>query len=306
MDVLRFEGVSRRFGTVEAVRDLSFSVGAGQVVGLLGPNGAGKTTTLRLLTGSLSPTQGRVWLKGHDLLTEARAARRHLGYLPESAPLYPQMRPEDWLRFLGAVHRMTGPQIKQAMDREIARLRLEPALGRPIGTLSRGFRQRVGLAGALLHSPALLVLDEPTHGLDPEQLEDLRGLIRGLGEERTVVLSSHLLHEVERTCDRALVLHRGALTGDIALRGSAQVSLVLAAPPSEAQLALLRGLEGVSAVRARYSEGEETTLEVLHEGDLGDAPFRWAAASGLCLLELRRSRGDLERRFHDLTGAPHV
>ncbi len=206
--------ITRRFGTVEAVRDVSFIVNRGQVVGVLGPNGAGKTTTIRMIAGLLPPTRGSVSVAGADTVAESRSVRRRIGYLPEQNPLYPEMTPREFLRFRCGVFGIPRREGKSAIDRAAGRCGLQDVMTQRIGTLSKGYRQRVGLAAALLHNPELLILDEPTSGLDPVQIAEVRSLIREIGGEKTVLLVSHILPEVEKTCDRLLIFSGGRLRAD--------------------------------------------------------------------------------------------
>ncbi|MBC7773218.1 MAG: ABC transporter ATP-binding protein [Pyrinomonadaceae bacterium] len=199
---------------VRAVRDVSFEVHAGQIVGLLGPNGAGKTTTLRMITGYLPPSLGTISVAGHDTISESIQARRALGYLPEAAPLYLEMRVIDYLKYRARLYGVSVKARKPAISRVLDRCWLTPVSHRRVGQLSKGFKQRVGLAGAMLHDPQVLILDEPTSGLDPTQIRETRSLIRELAHKRTVIVSSHILPEVEKTCDRVLIIARGTLRAD--------------------------------------------------------------------------------------------
>jgi ABC-2 type transport system ATP-binding protein len=212
--MIRVEAVHKSFGSIYAVRGVSFELQPGQVVGLLGPNGAGKTTTIRMITGYLPPDAGRVSVGGFDTLTQSLDARRLLGYLPESAPLYPEMKTEDYLDYRGRLFSLPRAHRRQAIDRVVERCWLKNVRSRRVGTLSKGYKQRVGLAAALLHEPKVLVLDEPTNGLDPTQIKETRQLIRELATQRTLLVSSHILSEVERLCDRVVIVSEGRVRGD--------------------------------------------------------------------------------------------
>ena len=206
--------VSKRYGDLVAVDDVSFSVGSGEVVGFLGPNGAGKTTTMRILTGFLPATDGSVAISGHDIFRDSKAARRAVGYLPETPPLYPEMTVRGYLRFVASIRDVPRSQRRAAVESAIERCGLGEVCGRVVGTLSKGFRQRVGIAQAIVADPPVLVLDEPTVGLDPIQVREIRALISGLasGEgkaRQTVILSTHILPEVEAICQRVILIHRG-------------------------------------------------------------------------------------------------
>src|SRR5881296_3258004 len=214
MPLLSVEGVSKRFDGVTAVDQVSFAVDRGQVVGFLGPNGAGKSTTMRLITQYYEPDTGDIKLDGVPLADAAREAKRRIGYLPENNPQYDDMLVTDYLAFIADLRELAGLTRRQALDAAITGTGIESVYYRPIGELSKGFRQRVGLAQAMLHRPDLLVLDEPTEGLDPNQRVEIRRLIATLGRDRTVILSTHVLSEVQHTCTRLLVIARGKIVAD--------------------------------------------------------------------------------------------
>lgn len=221
----------KRYGAVHAVRDVSFEVAKGAVVGFLGPNGAGKSTTLRILAGFLGATEGSVRIAGHDILEERLQAIAKIGYMPETSPLYPEMRVYEYLRFRAELKGVKRKKRAAEVDRVLTAAKVRDMEKRLIGQLSKGYRQRVGLADALIGSPPLLILDEPTAGLDPNQIQQVRTLIQDLSEEHTILLSTHILSEVEATCERALVIHRGRLVAEGTLhelreRRSAEVDLV--------------------------------------------------------------------------------
>jgi ABC-2 type transport system ATP-binding protein len=209
--IVAIEGVSKRYGAVAAVRDVTLHVARGEVLGLLGPNGSGKTTLLRMLTGYLAPTSGRLSVAGYDTERERMQARRRVGYVPESLPLYSHMRVREFLAFMARLRGLGPPAARAAVAEVAARVGLEDRLAAPIRTLSRGYRQRVAIAQALVHDPDVLVLDEPTNGLDPRQIIETRNFIRGLAGRRTVIMSSHILGEVEKTADRVAILLGGRL-----------------------------------------------------------------------------------------------
>ncbi len=217
--MIEVKGLYKRYGDLVAVRNVSFEVQRGEVVGLLGPNGAGKTTTMRVLTGFLPPSEGGVRIAGHDLEREPIAARRAIGYLPENPPLYPEMRVTDYLNFVAAIKDVPRASRADKVERALSACGLDEVRRQVIGTLSRGYRQRVGLAQAIVHEPEVLVLDEPTAGLDPRQIVEIRNLIRELAQEkgRTVVLSTHILPEVEAICQRVLLMSFGEIRIDGAL-----------------------------------------------------------------------------------------
>ncbi len=212
--MIEVDHVHKSFGKVYAVRGVSFSVPKGSVVGVLGPNGAGKSTTIRMITGTVPPTRGSVRVDGLDSIDQSLKVRRRLGYLPESNPLYPEMRVTDFLAFRARLFGLSGKARKAGMDRAISRCWLDDVRSRRVGQLSKGYRQRVGLAAAMLHDPPVLILDEPTSGLDPAQIAETRQLIRELAGDHTMLIVSHILPEVEKSCDRLLIFARGQIQAD--------------------------------------------------------------------------------------------
>ncbi|MCP5151370.1 MAG: ABC transporter ATP-binding protein [Ectothiorhodospiraceae bacterium] len=299
-ELLRVSALRRRFGEREAVRDVSFAVRAGQVVGLLGPNGAGKTTTLQMVAGVLAPHGGSVSIAGADMLGEPGRAKRALGYLPEQPPLYPQLTVDEYLRHAAALRGVARVRRAAAVTTALARCGLESVATRVIGNLSKGFRQRVGIAQAIVHSPSVVVLDEPTVGLDPIQIVEIRALVRELGREHAVVLSTHILPEVQAACDRVLVLAAGRIVleadlADLDAETSLLVGLV-APPPLEALREACPGatVEVIAKGRFRVSPGGR---------DLARGLARQAAAGGWDLYELTPCARSLESRFVELTSA---
>jgi ABC-2 type transport system ATP-binding protein len=207
--MIHVSNLTKYYGDYPAVRDVSFDVAKGQVVGFLGPNGAGKSTTMRILAGYLTATSGRASIAGIDVFWDPVGVRRKIGYMPESCPLYPEMRVTEYLTYRGGIKGLHGRACKRAIERVVERCWLGEVRRQLIGTLSKGYRQRVGLADALLHDPPVLILDEPTAGLDPGQIRETRQLIRDLGKQHTVLLSTHILSEVEVTCEQAIIINRG-------------------------------------------------------------------------------------------------
>jgi ABC-2 type transport system ATP-binding protein len=212
--MLEIESLTKRFDAVTAVADLSLRVSPGEVLGFLGPNGAGKTTTMKMVTGFLVPDGGTARICGHDIVTDTIAAQRKMGYLPEGAPSYGEMTPREFLAFVAEVRGLKGAAAHGARDVAVGHTGLGPVLDRPIETLSKGFRRRVGLAQAILHDPEVLILDEPTDGLDPNQKHTVRELIRAIAPTKTIVISTHLLEEVEAVCTRAVIITAGRIVAD--------------------------------------------------------------------------------------------
>jgi len=212
--MLELDHISKSFGSTMAVDDISLSISPGEVVGLLGPNGAGKTTTMRLMSGFLLPDSGKVMVEGFDLFSHSREAQKAIGYLPENNPLYGELLVEEFLQYSAQLHSLTAQQFRLALKRVIPAVGLESVVYRPIRQLSKGFRQRVGLAAAMIHDPSVLILDEPTEGLDPNQRTELRSLLTSLAKDRTLIISTHVLQEVTAICDRIVILNQGKLVAD--------------------------------------------------------------------------------------------
>jgi len=300
--LIQVEGLRRDYGSRCAVRDLDFSVARGEVLGLLGPNGAGKTTTLQVLSGCLAATAGRVTLAGHDLGQHPRRAKAALGYLPEQPPLYRSLTVDEYLDFCARLHGLRGAGLRGARERAKARCGLIADGRRLIVQLSKGYQQRVGIAQAILHDPPVVILDEPTVGLDPNQIRAIRTLVRDLGRERAVILSTHILPEVEAVCDRVLILHQGrAVYADrVAASGSEARSTRLACafrrPPESTALAALPGIEAVESL------GEGRFL-IRHAAGASPAEMLavTAAEAGWGLVALSPHRASLEQLFVELT-----
>ncbi len=212
--MIEIRGLAKHFGPLKAVDGVSFDVAQGEVLGFLGPNGAGKSTTMKMITGFLNPSAGSVRVCGHDVSTSPVAAKRMIGYLPEGAPAYPDMTPSAFLRFIAEIRRLSGAEARARIDEVVRRVHLEGVLNQPIETLSKGYKRRVGLAQAILHDPAVLIMDEPTDGLDPNQKHEVRALIREMARSKAIVLSTHILEEVEAVCTRAIIINRGRIVFD--------------------------------------------------------------------------------------------
>ena len=299
--MIRVERLSRRYGTVKAVDGVSFEIGTGEIVGLLGPNGAGKTTTMRMLTTFLAPTSGRAVLAGHDVLDAPLEVRRHIGYLPENVPLYLEMRVREYLTYRSKLKDVPRARRRVAIDQVIERCRLEDVEDRVLGQLSKGYRQRVGLAESMVHDPDILILDEPTAGLDPIQVREVRALIRELGQRHTILLSTHIMQEVEAVCGRVIIIARGRIAEDARLEDlrAGDSILVEARGPAEAIRSTLRSTLGVDRVTLAEQDGEYAAFEVkTHDNaDLRVALGQRITEQGWSLRQLARRRATLEDRF---------
>ena len=315
--MIEVEHLTKDYGTVVAVRDVSFRVGKGEIVGFLGPNGAGKSTTMRILVGFLGATSGRVRIDGHDVLEDSLEARKAIGYMPEAAPLYPEMRVREYLGFRAEVKKVSRGERKQAVDRAMSQAAVTEMADTLIGHLSKGYRQRVGLADALVSNPPLLILDEPTAGLDPNQIREVRKLIRELGESHTILLSTHILSEVETTCDRALVISRGRLVAEGAIselraRSRTEGATLLVRGEEKRARELCEGLAGVKRAKSeRVNEGENALVRLFlrfkkDTKDGGEVLERAVAAlnsAGFGVREASPARATLEDVFAELTRA---
>ncbi|MBO0735047.1 MAG: ATP-binding cassette domain-containing protein [Alphaproteobacteria bacterium] len=309
--MLEIRHLVKSFGSLLAVDDVSFTVSQGEVLGFLGPNGAGKSTTMKMITGFLAPTAGTAVICGHDIGAHPIAAKRHIGYLPEGAPAYPDMTPADFLDFIAHIRGFAGSEAKRRIARVAEMIRIADVMHQPIETLSKGYKRRVGVAQALLHDPDVMILDEPTDGLDPNQKYEMRKIITAMRLQKAIIISTHLLEEVEAVCNRAIIVARGRVLADgtpaeLARRSrhhnAVRVSMAgLADPNIRADLAALPGIAAVEQV----SDPEGDALLVLPRGgrpviaEIADL----ARERGWTLAGLRVERGRLDDVFREITAA---
>jgi ABC-2 type transport system ATP-binding protein len=304
--MIHVQNLTKYYGDYPAVRDVSFTIPKGQIVGFLGPNGAGKSTTMRILAGYLAATSGSATIDGIDVFWNSVAARRRIGYMPENCPLYPEMRVREYLHFRAGVKGLHGSRRKQRIDYVLGRCWLDDVDRQLIGTLSKGYRQRVGLADSLLADPTVLILDEPTAGLDPAQIRETRNLIRELGQQHTLILSTHILPEVEVTCHRVIIIHQGrvaasGMVDDLEGQGGAQPALDVIADGNVDETPL-KGLAAVTQVE-REQIGPRTHLRI-HTTSLDEflpELSKTAAARGWVLREVRPRKQTLEELFVRIT-----
>ncbi len=302
--MIEVHDLSKYFGPVLAVERVSFSIARGEIVGLLGLNGAGKTTTMRILTTYLPATSGSARLAGFDVRQQSMEVRQNIGYLPENVPLYPEMRVEEYLEYRAKLKGLDRKQRRERIEYSLKRCRIVEVRRRLVGTLSEGYRQRVGLADAMVHDPKILILDEPTSGLDPVQIRETLALIKELGESRTILLSTHILSEIEEVCGRILIIHRGQLSSDkkmSELLATGPIFLEVHGPADQV-LNVVKTTDGVEMVTQRGNSDGVVTLEVLTRGgkDLREAIAARITRNGWSIRQLERRGRRLEEHFMDV------
>jgi ABC-2 type transport system ATP-binding protein len=302
--MIQVKNLTKYFGPVQAIDRVTFDVDQGEIVGFLGPNGAGKTTTMRILTTYLPATSGIARVAGYDVMNESLQVRRNIGYLPESVPLYSEMRVEEYLTFRAKLKGVGRKERAIRMEFCMERCRLSQVRRRLLGTLSRGYRQRVGLADAMIHDPPILILDEPTAGLDPIQIRETLALIRELGESHTILLSTHILWEVEAICERAIIIKEGRIRDSRSLAEIEEEAIILldVRGPEEAVMSAVRGINGVAQVAPRAGHDGVATLEIRVQDnrDLSEDISKVVTQKGWLICRLDRKRRTLEDAFFDV------
>ncbi len=308
--LIEVESLSKRFGAIVAVDDVSFSVDRGVVMGFLGPNGAGKSTTMRVITGYLPPTTGTARVLGHDIQKEPVEVKRRIGFLPEGAPLYGDMTVLSFLEFIGEIRQLSGTKKRQRIQYSIERMGLQQVLYQRVETLSKGFKRRVGFAQAILHDPDVLILDEPTDGLDPNQKHHVRELIRELGKDKAIIISTHILEEVDAVCDRAMIIDRGRVVSngtpmELHARSKFHNSVVLVVKADVAQKAakLLRGIAHVANVESSAPQNGNVSLAVVPRDGrfIADEVGNAIRQNGIDVDEMHTESGKLDEVFRLLT-----
>ena len=308
--MLAISHLTRRFGTLLAVDDVSFAVPEGEVLGFLGPNGAGKSTTMKMIAGFLAPSAGTAVICGHDILREPLKAKRQIGYLPEGAPAYPDMTAAEFLRFIAHIRGFHGAEARRRLAEIAELINIAHVLDQPIETLSKGYRRRVGVAQALLHDPAVLILDEPTDGLDPNQKHEMRDIIRAMRERKAIIISTHLLEEVEAVCSRAIIIAQGRILADatpteLAARSRFHNAVRLAVPAGSADPAFagdLARLPGVLSVEpASDGEGEGWWVFPWRARAIAADVAELVRSRGVAITGMRVERGRLDDVFRQIT-----
>ena len=309
--MIQVSHLTKYYGDFLAVNDLSFEIQDGHVYGFLGPNGAGKSTTMNIMTGCLSPTDGTVKIGGFDILEQPEAAKKLIGYLPEQPPLYPSETPQEYLTFVGEAKGLRGKELREEIDSAVQSAGIENVRDRLIGTLSKGYRQRVGIAQALLGKPQVIILDEPTVGLDPIQIIEIRDFIKELGKTHTVILSSHILSEVQAVCEQVLIISKGKLVAfdtpenlEKVLLSSSGVTFQVESDKADAE-SILAQAEGISGWDVKNADGVCSVTADLAEGQDAKAVCGRLtmafAAKGLPVFEMRMKKANLEDVFLELT-----
>ncbi len=305
--MIEVEHLSKNYGATRAVQDISFRVEKCEVVGFLGPNGAGKSTTMRMLTCYIAPDGGTARVAGFDIKTQPLEVKKRIGYLPENNPLYLEMGVIEYLRFIASIRGIARNAVRERLRHVVDICGLAAVTAKDVGELSKGFRQRLGLAQALIHDPDVLILDEPTIGLDPHQIIEIRNLIKNIGREKTVILSSHILPEVAATCDRVLILNRGSIVGSgtpeelAALSGGGQAIVAAIRGPRENIEAALKGRPGITDLRCLGREAGLERFELTAAADVSEEIFFLVSSNGWSLSELYRKSINLEDVFMELT-----
>ena len=308
--MIRIDNLSKNYGSVEAVKSISFSLGDGEIVGFLGANGAGKSTTLKIMTGYLTPTSGNVYVGDKNIIDDCLEIQRSVGYLPELNPLYSEMKVHEYLKFHAAIRGIEGTDFTNALKKVVADCSLQGVVHRTVGNCSKGYKQRIGLAAAMIHDPKILILDEPVTGLDPNQIVEIRGLIKKLGKEKLVLMSSHILQEIQATVDRIIIIDQGSIVAD----GTSEELISDSQSMVQLHLDILNAEENdiqdmkavIPAISVRTVKKSEdsvrVTLEYQHTSDPRKEVFNYAVDKGWVLTEMSLSRKNLEDIFRNLTG----
>ena len=293
------ENVSKIYGTQHALNNVSFSIGEGEIVGLLGPNGAGKSTIMKIITCFIPPTSGNVTVYGHSIFEAPLEIRRLIGYLPEQNPLYTDMYIREFLRFIAGIHKLDN--INKRVEDIIGITGLSPEANKKIGQLSKGYRQRVGLAQALIHDPKILILDEPTTGLDPNQLTEIRSLIREVGKTKIVILSTHIMQEVEAVCSRAIIINHGQIVADkpTSQLHTMRINRYHVEFDNDVQMSQLKQIQGVKQIN--QLSPRKYIIDANENTDIRKTLFNWAVGHNLAILTIQKDEESIEQVFQELT-----
>lgn len=300
---IEIKGLTKIYGEQLAVNNVSFSVAKGEIVGFLGPNGAGKSTTMKIVCGYIPPTKGTAFVCGYDVTTHSLEVRRKIGYLPEHNPLYTDMYVKEYLSFIGSLYGLSGKELIGRVDEMILKTGLTPEKSKKLGQLSKGYRQRAGLAAAMIHNPEVLVLDEPTTGLDPNQVVEIRQLIKDIGKEKTVILSTHIMQEVEAMCSRVVIINKGEIVADNQVQNIAntlskkayKISVQFEQP---IDIEIAKSIQEIEHIKSL----EGNKYEITATSDIRNRLFKLASENNWLLVELKLEETTLEEVFQTLTG----
>ena len=295
------QNVTKQYDTQLALNDVSLTIGKGEIVGLLGPNGAGKSTLMKIITCFIPPTKGTVSVEGYDIWEQSMEVRKRVGYLPEHNPLYLDMYVKEYLGFVGGIHHLKGEELNKRINEMIEMTGLGVEMHKKIGALSKGYRQRVGLAQAMIHNPSVLILDEPTSGLDPNQLIDIRNLIKDLGEEKTVLLSTHIMQEVEALCDRIIIINKGVVVANDNIENLTKESdnVLVVEFEGNITMEMLRNIVGLK--QAKAIKDNQWILESKSDLDIRQDLMRWALNNNIIIKSMQREETSIEECFQRLT-----
>jgi len=300
---IKVTDISKVYGTQKALNKVSFEVSSGEIIGFLGPNGAGKSTMMKIITCFIPQTEGSVSVCGYDVVEQSIEVRKNVGYLPEHNPLYLDMYVKEYLHFIGGLHKMSNNQLAKRVPEMIDSVGLQVEQNKKIGALSKGYRQRVGLAQALIHNPNVLILDEPTTGLDPNQLAEIRELIRNVGKEKTVMLSTHIMQEVKAICDRVIIINKGEIVADettaVLQQQNGSEIIITVEFDKTVTNTVLNKIEGV--VSAQNTSGNTWRIKSADGKDIRSILFKWAVENDLSVLTMQREEQSLEDVFLKLT-----
>ena len=295
------QNVTKQYDNQLALNDVSLTIGKGEIVGLLGPNGAGKSTLMKIITCFIPPTKGTVSVEGYDIWEQSMEVRKRVGYLPEHNPLYLDMYVKEYLGFVAGIHHITGQEASKRIDEMIEMTGLGVEMHKKIGALSKGYRQRVGLAQAMIHNPSVLILDEPTSGLDPNQLIDIRRLIKDLGNEKTVLLSTHIMQEVEALCDKVIIINKGVVVANDNIENLTKDSdnVLVVEFDGNVTIEILRNIVGLK--QAKAIKGNHWILEPKADLDIRQDLMRWAINNNVIIKSMQREETSIEECFQRLT-----
>lgn len=295
------QNITKQYDNQLALNDVSLTINKGEIVGLLGPNGAGKSTLMKIITCFIPPTKGTISVEGYDIWEQSMEVRKRVGYLPEHNPLYLDMYVKEYLEFVGGIHHLKGQELNKRIDEMIEMTGLGVEMHKKIGALSKGYRQRVGLAQAMIHNPSVLILDEPTSGLDPNQLIDIRGLIRDLGNEKTVLLSTHIMQEVEALCDRVIIINKGVVVANDNIENLTKESdnVLVVEFDGKVTIEMLRNIVGLK--QAKSIDEHRWILEPKAELDIRQDLMRWAINNNVIIKSMQREETSIEECFQRLT-----